>query len=144
MTPRSQAALASIYKSDGMAASSPQKLLVLLFDRLVSDLERALDAIEASQVETAHKALINAQEIVFELQLALDPEVWPGAVELYSIYEYVLGLLVEANASKTIQPVKECLEAIKPLGEAWNDAYQALRAEPQPTTIASALTPVGK
>jgi len=144
MMPRNRAALANIYKSDGMAASSPQKLLILLFERLESDLDRAITAIDAGQVEPAHKALINAQDIVFELQMALDPEAWPNAAELYSIYEYILGLLVDANASKTVEPIHECLTAVKPLTQAWNDAYQALRVDPQTPPTVQALTPAGR
>ena len=59
MSPMNRAKLASRYQSDGMAASSPQKLVVLMFERIETDLDRAIDAIERNPVEDAHNALVN-------------------------------------------------------------------------------------
>jgi flagellar secretion chaperone FliS len=127
VTPSQQALLASRYKSDGMAASSPQKLVVLIYDRLARDLDTAVTAIEAREIEGAHRALVNAQDLVFELQLALDAELWPGAVELESIYDYLLGLLVAANLKKSVELVKRCIDIVAPLRETWTEAYQMIQ-----------------
>lgn len=125
--PRNRAALANIYKSDGMAASSPQKLVVLLFERIGIDLQRAIEALEEARIEQAHRALVNAQDIVFELQVALDSEIWDGATDLHAIYQYVQSLLVEANTTKSVQPARQCLAIVTPLIEAWQEAYQSLQ-----------------
>ncbi len=141
MTPSQQALLASRYKSDGMAASSPQKLVVLIYQRLSIDLDKAIVAINANQVEAAHKVLINAQDLVFELQLALDSELWPGAVELQAIYDFLLGLLVAANLKKSTELVQRCIDIVSPLGESWVEAYQMLqRVEAGATTSMAGLT----
>lgn len=142
MTPSQRALLASRYQSDGMAASSPQKLVVLIYDRIGRDLDAAIAAIGAANVEATHRALLNAQDLVFELQLALDPQLWPGAVELDAIYEFLLGQLVMANLRKTVPDVQRCIDIVTPLRESWTEAYQMIqRGEstvPDPTTLTTA------
>ncbi len=145
MTPSQQALLASRYQSDGMAVSSPQKLVVLIYERLSRDLEAALAAIEARNVEGAHKALVNAQDLVFELQMALDADLWEGARDLAAIYDYLLGLLVAANLKKSADQVQRCIEIVTPLRESWTEAYQmiqrgeaALPAKPAPAVPVAA------
>jgi flagellar protein FliS len=127
MSPRNHATLANRYQSDGMAVSSPQKLVVLMFERIETDLARAVTAIDANQVEDAHNALINAQELVFELQLALDVEAWPGGVELQSIYEFLLSNLIDANLRKSADIVRQCIDIVTPLSQSWSEAYRAIQ-----------------
>ncbi len=121
------AKLASRYQADGMAASSPQKLVVLIYNRISRDLDTAVSAIEARNVEGAHKALVNAQDLVFELQMALDTDAWAGARELDEIYAYLLALLVEANTRKSVDVVRRCMEIVTPLRETWTEAYQMIQ-----------------
>ena len=127
MTRDKLAKLAERYSADGMGASSPSRLVVLMFDRVESDLERATEAIAADDVEASHRALINAQDIVFELQMALDAEIWPGAIELASIYDYLMGLMVHANLTKDAAVVRRCLDVVEPLAESWREAYRLVR-----------------
>jgi len=127
VTPSQQALLASRYKADGMAVSSPQKLVVLIYDRLARDLDTALAAIDAGDVEGAHKALVNAQDLVFELQMALDADLWEGARDLAAIYDYLHGLLVAANLKKSAEQVRRCVEIVTPLRESWTEAYQMIQ-----------------
>lgn len=129
MNARRHAHMANRYQSDGMATASPRKLLVLLFERLVRDFDQAREALVSGQIETAHNALVHAQEIVHELRLALDPEVWDGAAQLLSIYDYVYDLLVEANQQKSLGPLEEGYTLILPIGEAWNKAYTEVQMD---------------
>lgn len=129
MNQRQRAALASRYQTDGMQGSSPQKLLLAVFDRLGRDLESSIVAIEANEVEAAHRALVNAQELVFELNFALDPEAWPAATELRAVYEHLLELLVDANLDKSVATVRRCLEIVTPLAETWAEAHRQLQAQ---------------
>jgi flagellar protein FliS len=123
------AALADRYQTDGMAGCSPQKLLLAVFERLHRDLDTAVAAVTTSQIETAHQALLNAQELVHELRLALDPEAWPGANDLRAIYDYVLSLLVEANLSKSADAIERCLAIVVPLEQSWVEAHRLLQEQ---------------
>lgn len=127
VTRNQRAQLAGKYQSDGMTASSPQKLLILIFERIKTDLTTAGNAIEAKHVEPAHLALVNAQELVFELRMALDVEAWPAAAELQSIYDFLTELLIEANLQKSVELTKQALEIVVPLADTWNEAYQQIQ-----------------
>ncbi|MEM7342590.1 MAG: flagellar export chaperone FliS [Actinomycetota bacterium] len=127
MTFHRRAALADQYQNDGMAASSPPRLLLAVFDRLQRDLNTAIAAISMGQVEPAHRALVNAQDLVLELRLALEDQTWSGASELQALYDYVIDRLVEANLSKDPRLVQDCLAIVVPLAETWVEADRMLR-----------------
>lgn len=129
MNQRQRAALANRYQSDGMQGSSPQKLLLAVFDRLGRDLNSAIAAINDGNVEVAHRALVNAQELVFELNCALEPDVWPAAQELRLVYEHLLDRLVEANTDKSVETVQHCIAIVSPLAESWAEAHRALEEQ---------------
>lgn len=124
---RQHAALAGRYQSDGMAGSSPQQLLLAVFDRLGKDLQSSIDAISTNQVESAHRSLLNAQELVFELNLALAPDVWPAAEEMRVVYEHLMQLLIEANLDKSVAKVERCVSIVTPLADSWTEAHRALQ-----------------
>jgi flagellar protein FliS len=129
MNQRQRAALADRYQSDGMSVSSPQKLLLAVFDRLRRDLDEAVEAIGAGRVEASHRALLHAQDLVHELNLALEPDVWPAALELRSLYEHLLDLLVEANMAKSVDLVGRCQTIVVPLADTWAEAHRNLQQQ---------------
>ncbi len=99
--------VANRYRSDGMASTPPGRLLTMLYDRMLLDFDRAIDAIERREIEEAHNALIHAQEIVFELHMALDLEAWPDGGALADLYVYLTEQLAAANAEEIGRPHRE-------------------------------------
>ncbi|QIM21936.1 flagellar protein FliS [Phycicoccus sp. HDW14] len=71
------AALRRLYTNDSVTTASPGQLVVLLYNRLVKDLNLALVGLERRDIEGSHRALRHAQEIVAELSSSLDTSVWP-------------------------------------------------------------------
>ncbi len=59
------------YVNNSVATASPARLLVMLCDRLVLDVQRGLEAQRAGRVPEAHQELIHAQEIVIHLRSTL-------------------------------------------------------------------------
>ncbi|MEL7157867.1 MAG: flagellar export chaperone FliS [Actinomycetota bacterium] len=133
MNQRQRSALAQRYESDGMAGSSPQKLLLAVFQRLRSDLEGASAAIVAGRVEEAHQLLLHAQDLVHELDLALDTDTWEGGTELRALYRHLMAVLMEANLTKSAAMVGRGLDIVVPLGDTWSEAYRLLNDEPAPS-----------
>ncbi len=110
------------YLAQSVATASPAKLLVMLFDRLVLDVRRAVDCqIDARPLE-ASPHLIHAQEILLELQSSLRLDVWDGAAQLSSIYGWLHTQLVRANVSRDVEVTRDCLKIIEPLAETWREA----------------------
>jgi flagellar secretion chaperone FliS len=118
------------YRSDGLESMSSQRLLVLLYERLALDLDRASAALAADRRPAdAHDALVHAQDIVASLRLALDEGAWSGATTLDAIYGHLEDLLVEANVAKSAQLVGQCQRLVLPLLDAWREAYRTVSAE---------------
>jgi flagellar protein FliS len=111
------------YHLDGNGSTSQERLLVLLYERLLRDLDDAVAAMERRDYEGSHFTLVHAQEIVAELDAALDPGAWEGATGMSQIYSYLLDLLVAANVRKDPRLVRECISLAAPLAEAWAEAW---------------------
>jgi flagellar protein FliS len=110
------------YLGQSVATASPARLLVMLYDRLVLDLQRAAEAQDVNDIATASSNLIHAQEIVLELRTSLKMDVWDGAERLASIYAWLHSELVRANISKDVTVTRDCLKIVEPLAESWREA----------------------
>lgn len=119
-----------------MKMTSPQRLVVLLYQRLLRDLHDADAAIEDRRVEDAHNALIHAQDIVLEFHLALDTEGFEGGERLADIYVYLTDRLVDANRAKDRAVIAECRSLVEPLAEAFETVAQVPAASDLTTTPA--------
>ncbi len=122
--------LARRYLEDGMATIPKPQLLLRLYERLQVDLERAVEAVDQADIEASHNALVHGQDIVYELNLALDVEQWEDGRRLRSIYQHVTELLIDANMTKSTAPIHEAARLIDPLCDAWREAIQQLAASP--------------
>lgn len=110
------------YLDVGLSTASPERLLLLLWDRLLLDLEMASDALERNDLHTTSERLIHAQDIVFELRSSLRVDVWEGAPRLAELYAYVEQRLVTANVQKDRAIVAECHLLLAPLRDAFHTA----------------------
>ncbi len=124
MSRAARSAVLNRYASDGMATTSPQRLVVLLFQRLVADLDKAHDAAEGGRIEATHDALVHAQEIVYELRLALDVDSFEGAQELAALYDHLMEQMVEANRTKSPATIQHCRSVAEPLAATFEEAHQ--------------------
>jgi flagellar protein FliS len=110
------------YLGSMTSTASPARLLVLLYDRLVLDLQRAVDLGDAGDHLGAGRQLMHAQEIVLELQGSLRVDAWDGAVQLSSIYSFLHSEMVRANVSRDVNGSRACLALVQPLADAWREA----------------------
>jgi flagellar protein FliS len=124
----STASLRARYMGDTVATASPQQLLVMLYDRLALDLERAEEALVAGDRDTAHGQLLHAQEIVLELRASLQVDVWEGGPRLAALYGWVLSELMKANLKGDVRRVRDCRKVVEPLRDAWREAALSLAA----------------
>ena len=113
------------YLKDSVSTASPQRLVVMLYDGLVHDLELAQQGIASGDVGLVHTRLIRAQAIVTVLQSSLDLDAWAGAADLSRLYTYVLDLLVDANVRKDAAPLVLAMDVVEPLRDAWRQALAA-------------------
>jgi flagellar secretion chaperone FliS len=110
------------YVDASIATASPARLLVMLFDRLVLDVQRGLDAQRTGDFEETHKQLSHAQDIVMELQVSLRPEEFKGGYELAALYSYLHRQLIQANVRKSTAITDEVLTLVTDLCDTWRQA----------------------
>ena len=115
-------ALRSKYVNDSVETMSPGRQVVALYDRLLLDLDRAVEAIGNGQFPAAHDAVMHAQEIVTHLYDSLDEQQWPAARSLKDIYAFVRAELIAANVDKDARKIAECRKLLTPLRDAWREA----------------------
>lgn len=117
------------FQTDGMQSVSPQRLVILLYERALRDLAEARGAIVEPDRETRHRALLHAQEIIEELAYSLRVDLWPGAENLLAIYDYVLGLLVKANIGADLRALAEAEKLVGDLASSWREAYVTVQTD---------------
>lgn len=124
----STASLRARYMGDTVATASPHQLLVMLYDRLALDLERAESALEEGNREAAREPLMHAQEIIINLRASLKVEVWDGGPRLAALYGWLLTELIQANLKGDIRRVRDSRKVVEPLRDAWRQAATSLAA----------------
>ncbi|MFJ4037726.1 flagellar export chaperone FliS [Microbacterium sp. NPDC090007] len=113
------------YLEQQVASAPPERLVTMLYDRLLVDVERAAAAHTASDHPAASAALTHAQAIIAELHGSLDDR-WDGAPDLRALYTYLTGRLIVANVAHDPAAIDECRALIAPLREAWHAAAAAV------------------
>ena len=136
------AAVSTRYLDDAVATASPAKLLTMLYDRLVLDLQRAESEQQAGDRAAAGQHLTHAQDIVSELLSTLDVEAWDGARQLMSVYTYLITELVQANVSGDAERTAACRGLVEPLRDAWHQAAQEVAVTSTPLEPVAAGAPV--
>ena len=124
----SAASLRARYLGDSIATASPQQLLVMLYDRLALDLQRAEESLVLGNREAAREPVMHAQEIVLELRASLQVDVWEGGPRLAALYSWLLGELIKANLKGDVRRVRDCRKVVEPLRDAWREAAASLAA----------------
>jgi flagellar protein FliS len=118
------------YLGNAVTTASPQRLLVMLYDRLALDLERAERALTDGDRAGANEQLQHAQEIVLELQASLRVEIWDGGPRLAALYTWLLTELIRANVKGSARVVGDCRKIVEPLRDAWREAAASLASSP--------------
>ncbi|QSZ27008.1 flagellar export chaperone FliS [Aceticella autotrophica] len=116
------------YKENSILTASPEELVLMLYNGILRFTEEAKIAIENKDFERANNSIIRAQDIVSELSATLDME-YDISKNLYSMYDYIMRRLIEANLKKDISILDEVKELVKDLKEAWSEALNRIRSK---------------
>ncbi len=119
----------SRYLDDASQTASPGRLVVMLYERLVRDLERSEQAIACGEREVAHGQLVHAQEIVLELLASLDTSRWSDGEPLAHLYVYLVEQLIDANIRQDAAQVATCRYLCVDLLSVWTEALHAVGHE---------------
>lgn len=115
------------YLDDAVLSAAPERLVTMLYDRLVLDIERGEQAQRRGDWESANTSLQHAQSIVAELSASLT-DAWEGSAGLRALYGFVTQTLIGANIGRDADRTRACHELVAPLREAWHEAAAQLGA----------------
>jgi len=133
------------YLTDAVNTASPAQRIVMVYDRLVLDLQRAAEANRDFDQAAAAEHLRHAQQIIAQLRSSLVFGEWAGAEDLASIYGLVLSELIELVPNPDLGRLAKVQQIVSGLRDSWWQASQALLSDPAPPAApASDPAPVGR
>lgn len=113
------------YKETNIKTASGGKLILMIYNEAVRQLDIALDSIEnkSSNLESASNSIIKAQDLITELIVSLDFEKGGEiANALFSLYMFFNKQLMEANMNKDVKIIRNIRLYLIDLKSAWTQA----------------------
>jgi flagellar protein FliS len=115
---------AKSYRAMAIATATPGQLILMLFDGALRSMGIAVNAFNdpnlISRNETIHNKIINAQDILRELQTSLDMKA-PGdfSPRMYALYDFMIRQLQQANMRKDPEPIRTVERLLGTIRDAW-------------------------
>ncbi len=108
------------YLKNAVLTASPEQLQLMLLDGAIRYCNKAIAAIEAGDIEQSYFALDKAQRVALQLSAGLRRERNPQIVDqMTALYQFVYNRLVDANMSRTREPVDDALRILHHQRETW-------------------------
>ncbi|KFC69108.1 flagellar export chaperone FliS [Massilia sp. LC238] len=119
---RGVGAYAKVGLETGVAAASPHKLIVMLYDGAMVSILSGISNMKAGNIPAKGAAISKAINIIDNgLRAALDKKVGGEiAQNLDALYEYISARLLKANLSNDPAILEEAHALLSELREAWN------------------------
>ena len=137
---------AAAYKTSQILTASPVERVVLLYRGAIRFATMQASEAEHGDREAAHVASLRAQEIVAALRESLDLSAGPIADQLDGLYAFCLRRLVDGNVRGSSAPVREAIQVLQGLLDAWVQVSGAAAPAPGPALpapIAAAIAGAG-
>jgi len=138
--------IATLYRETSARGTHPMALVVKLYDAILEDLRRALNAAASGDIEGRTASLNHALLVIAELQSVLDhTRGGKVAKRLDGFYNVTRGLIVEANLRSKPEHVQRLIELYMPLRQAWKKAADEMThgnaavSAPSPNSVQAAF-----
>lgn len=107
----------------GVESASPHRLIQMLFDGLLQNLNAARGAMQRGEVETKGVQLGRAVRILEEgLKGSLNRQQGGElAMNLGALYDYCIQRLTQANLRNDVQAVEEVVSLVEPVAQGWQE-----------------------
>ena len=108
--------------STAMEDASPHKLITMLLNGALERIATASGAMERGELAVTGEAVGKAISIIDSLRVSLDHEQGEGLAEsLAALYDYMTRRLLEANATKDLDMLREVADLLKEVKVAWDE-----------------------
>lgn len=113
------------YKNTQIQTATPGQLILLLYEGGIKFCKLAKASVEENNIMNANNYIIKIQDIVSELMSSLDLK---SGIEisrnLYSLYDYMLAKLIDANLKKDVDAIDEVQKLLEELRDSWKIAVK--------------------
>lgn len=109
---------AQIYGQNKITTASPAELTLMLYEGAIKFCNKAIEAVEKNDVETANKNIIKVENIIVEFQSTLNRN-YEVAKDFDILYDYIYRRLVEANLHKDKEILEEVLGHLRDMRDNW-------------------------
>ncbi len=122
----------SKYVTQQVMTAAPAKLVFLLYEKAITSLHEACNAIDTGEVETRWRANNRAIEIVSHLWSTLDMENGGDiSKNLGELFPYMITRLADVDVNNDRASAEEVIGLLEPLRESWRDLSRSNQnAEP--------------
>lgn len=118
------------YKKTSIHTASKEQILLMLYQAAIKNCKKAIEAIEAKDIAKKGEHIGKLQDIVVELNNSLDYDIGGNiAVELSSLYDYLMYASTQANIKIDKEPLEGCLKVLITLYDGWNEAVKSLKTD---------------
>ena len=118
---------ANRYAQAATGTASKERLMVMLFEKALSDIRAGATAMESGRAIEARRSLVSALEIVTELHETLDRARAPELCDrLGELYRFVCARLGDASLRGDPRPAREAERAFTPIAEGFRQAASTI------------------
>lgn len=118
------------YRQTSVETATPEKLLLMLYDIGIRALNQGILALEAKDNAKANTYLLKVQEVFLELMNTLDMENSEDiAIQLYQLYHFYDGRVVEANITKDATLLAPVLTFLRDYRAVWVEVARLVKVE---------------
>lgn len=118
------------YKQTQVISASREKLLLMMYEGAIKFTKKAMNSIEEKNIPERCTNIGRAYDIILELNNTLDHKVGGDiAKNLEQLYMFITDRYAKANATGTVEPLKEALKILETLYEGWVQAVEKIKKE---------------
>ena len=114
------------YMQQSVTTMTPAQLLIALYDKAITEINKAIIFIEDKDIPKAHNSIMRASDIIDALDSHLKVK-YEISDNLAALYQYFRERLVQANVKKDPEILKEILPMITELRNAFYEAGKTVR-----------------
>lgn len=109
------------YQKNKYQTASPHRLTLMLYNGAIQFAGQAEAAIQQNNIVDTNTYIQKTQDIIYELISSLNmKEGGEIARNLRQLYFYMINKLIEANIKKRVDFIKEVIDLLNELREAWD------------------------
>lgn len=115
------------YKEMNVLTAPPERLLIMLFESLSTNLRKGRTAIEEGDLRTKASALRKSRDIVMELSSSLNYDIGGDiALNLNRLYMYVNARLIDADVKADVKAIDDAVKVMDILEDGFRQAVNVV------------------